>query len=397
MYMNWKIGVIVAIYNVEKYLIECIESIINQTYHNLEIILVDDGSTDSSGKICDEYETRDSRIRVIHQNNCGLIMTRYNGLQETKCEYVTFVDGDDWLDLNAYNRVADYLDGGTEIIAFGSKMYYNPNNVAAELTYFPAGNYSKQEINDVVIPNMIWNIREKNYGLYPAIWSKVAKRSLVLKSLEHAKTLDIYYGEDAAIVYPMIKEAESLVIIEDSLYYHRQREAGVLPQYISDERFMSKLFAFYSFLMEQFSDYKECQRRIDYLYIHAINLRKRIYGDYSYNDRYMFPFARVPKNSNIVLYGAGSVGQTYYDQLRRARYCNVIAWVDKNYSKYRTNGGLNVDSVETMDKLDFDYVVIAVLSLQFTKMIKRELLDKGIDEEKIVWGNCIEPENESNM
>ena len=192
MYMNWKIGVIVAIYNVEKYLIECIESIINQTYHNLEIILVDDGSTDSSGKICDEYETRDSRIRVIHQNNCGLIMTRYNGLQETKCEYVTFVDGDDWLDLNAYNRVADYLDGGTEIIAFGSKMYYNPNNMAAELTYFPAGNYSKQEINDVVIPNMIWNIREKNYGLYLAIWSKVAKRSLVLKSLEHAKTLDIY-------------------------------------------------------------------------------------------------------------------------------------------------------------------------------------------------------------
>lgn len=97
-----KISVIVPVHNVEKYLPACLDSLVGQTYRNLEIILVDDGSPDSSGKICDEYAKKDSRIRVIHKENAGVAMARNTGLECATGEYVSFVDSDDWLSKNTY-------------------------------------------------------------------------------------------------------------------------------------------------------------------------------------------------------------------------------------------------------------------------------------------------------
>lgn len=90
------ISVIVPVYNVEKYLPECVESIISQTYDNLEVILIDDGSTDRSGKICDEFAEKDSRIVVIHQKNSGVSAARNRGLDLCRGEYISFVDSDDY-------------------------------------------------------------------------------------------------------------------------------------------------------------------------------------------------------------------------------------------------------------------------------------------------------------
>ena len=97
-----KISVIVSIYNIEKYIQRAVESICAQTYSNLEIILVDDGSTDSSGRICDEYAKKDNRIRVIHKKNGGLSSARNEGIKAATGEYIAFVDGDDWVDKSMY-------------------------------------------------------------------------------------------------------------------------------------------------------------------------------------------------------------------------------------------------------------------------------------------------------
>ena len=96
--MNSLISIIVPVYNVEKYLNECIDSIIAQTYSNIEIILVNDGSTDASGKICDEYAEKDGRIKVIHQVNAGLSAARNAGMAVATGEYLYFVDSDDYVD-----------------------------------------------------------------------------------------------------------------------------------------------------------------------------------------------------------------------------------------------------------------------------------------------------------
>ena len=99
------VSVIVPIYNVEKYLEKCIESIVNQTYKNLEIILVDDGSPDNCPAICDEWAQKDSRIKVIHKKNGGLSSARNAGLEVSNGEYISFVDSDDWLDENTFEEV----------------------------------------------------------------------------------------------------------------------------------------------------------------------------------------------------------------------------------------------------------------------------------------------------
>ncbi len=108
-----KISVIVPVYNVEKYLPACLDSLVEQTYQNLEIILVDDGSTDSSGRICDEYAGKDSRIQVIHKKNAGVAMARNSGIICATGEYISFVDSDDWLAKNAYR-----------ILYWGLKKYH---------------------------------------------------------------------------------------------------------------------------------------------------------------------------------------------------------------------------------------------------------------------------------
>ncbi|MBQ7544624.1 MAG: glycosyltransferase family 2 protein [Synergistaceae bacterium] len=114
------ISVIVPVYNVEAYLSRCLDSILAQTYTNLEIILIDDGSTDNSGRICDEYAGKDSRIRVIHQENQGLAEVRNIGVREAKGEYIQFVDSDDWIDaetIETCHRMSK--EYGADIVRFG--------------------------------------------------------------------------------------------------------------------------------------------------------------------------------------------------------------------------------------------------------------------------------------
>lgn len=102
------ISVIVPIYNVEEYLPQCIRSISSQTYTELEIILVDDGSTDSGGALCDAYARQDARMKVIHKENGGLVSARKAGVNAAGGEYITFVDGDDWIAQDAYCRIMEH-------------------------------------------------------------------------------------------------------------------------------------------------------------------------------------------------------------------------------------------------------------------------------------------------
>ena len=122
--MNPQISVIVPIYNVEKYLAKCIDSIINQTLTNIEIILVNDGSTDNSRKIIDKYDKKDSRIKVIHKKNGGQGSARNAGLDIAKGEYIGFVDSDDWIDSNMYENLYNAaISNNADIVVCNRKVF----------------------------------------------------------------------------------------------------------------------------------------------------------------------------------------------------------------------------------------------------------------------------------
>ena len=123
---EYTVSVIVPIYNVEEYIDKCIESIINQTYENLEIILIDDGSTDKCPEICDAYAIKDKRIKVIHKENGGLSSARNSGLDICSGDYIAFVDGDDWIEPNTYEQMLKVLiSKNVDIVYYAVKKVYS--------------------------------------------------------------------------------------------------------------------------------------------------------------------------------------------------------------------------------------------------------------------------------
>ena len=151
---KYKISVIVPIYNVEKYLDKCIGSIIGQTYKNLEIILVDDGSTDNGLTTCRQYQKEDTRIQVIHQENVGLVAARKTGIMKATGEYIAFVDGDDWIEKNTFEiliKESDFED----ILMYGLQEDYG-YKVIDKINQIDPGQYEGNQIENI-ISNCIYN------------------------------------------------------------------------------------------------------------------------------------------------------------------------------------------------------------------------------------------------
>lgn len=379
--MEKSLCVIVPVYNVENYLKECVNSIINQTYSNLEIVLVDDGSTDSSGQLCDEFAAIDSRIKVIHQKNMGMIMARYNGIRTTECEYITFVDSDDWICLDTYETISKYMDNGYDVIAYGITKYFDKNNQSCYLDDIDEGEYYKQDIIKNVYPKMIWNIEKQRFGFTPSLCNKIMKRDCIISALEKVKDLKCNYGEDSATLYPMMLNINTLAVVKTPCYYHRMRNSGDVQQYITDTDFFIKTYKLYEYMKSEFSDDKNLLKQLDYFYIYSVGLKRRVYKDFSQDGNYMFPFKKVEKNTCVVLYGAKIVGQTFYKQIIKSDYCKLVLWVDKNYKNFNNP---EIQSVENIYKINYDYIVIAIASEAVALKVKEELIGRGIEEKKII-------------
>lgn len=378
-----QLGVVVPVYNVEKYVSECIESIINQTYQQLEIILVDDGSTDNSGSICDEYAKKDVRIKVIHQKNQGPSHARYAGVVAAESEYVTFVDADDWLDLHAYEQIVSYIKEEVDMVTYGIIRYQMEGTQFEDLNAIKAGEYARADIEKKIIPTMLWDADLHVWGLDPSLCNKVVKKELWLKQLIKVKELQIHFNEDAAVAYPMIMNMNYVIILDKCLYYHRLRADDEYPNYLKDEQFFDKLFRLYLYLKEIFKNDLSLMRELEYFYLHSIEVRLRIYGERRQRNTYTFPFDMVEKDSKVVLYGAGTVGQEFHRQVKQIGYCEIKLWVDMNYEKYLN---YDVNHPEKIVEIEsFDYVVIANASKCTADEIRKYLLNLGVEEVKILW------------
>ena len=384
--MDQKLSVIVPVFNCEQYLQKCIDSISGQTYKNIEIILVDDGSVDLSGAICDAYEKRDQRVIVIHQKNKGLIRARLSGAERASGEYITFVDGDDWIAPDAYMKMLALVENH-DVAVSGIYRYYGDFKIKEDIPMLPAGYYDKKKIGEQIIPNMLWSNKRDLWELDPSLCTKVFRKELFLRFLRKAADLDIYFGEDSAVIFPLVLNVDSVVITHDSYYYHRLRKKEDMPVYLKEKGFFEKLFSLYDYLKKEFSQsiYQETlYLQLEHFYINAVQLKQQCFLDYQEIKETVFPFWDIPKGAEVVLYGAGEVGKQYYKQNERYHFCNIVLWADQNYQDLRGEEK-NIVSPDCIQASSMDYILIAVKSAGLAQEIREILLEKEIPEEKIIW------------
>lgn len=232
--MNKFLSVIVPVYNVEDYLHKCVDSIINQTFNDLEIILVNDGSSDTSPQICDHYAKKDIRVKIIHQQNAGVSVARNNGIEAATGDYVTFVDSDDWLEPTMYENMSTItqLEQSSDIVMCDFTNIKNNSKEEISVS-IRKGFYSKLQIIDELYPTLL--VTEK-LGRLPivSVWSCLFKRSLLLDNniLFDAKLM---YSEDYLFMAEVMICTNSFYYLKGNyLYNYRQYEESRSKKFHSD-------------------------------------------------------------------------------------------------------------------------------------------------------------------
>lgn len=213
---TYQISVIVPVYNTEAYLGKCVESLMAQEYRSLEIILVNDGSTDNSGKICEEYAKKDSRVKVLHKENGGLISAWKAGVEESSGEYLSFVDSDDWVDPAMIYEMACCLTGNDrEIISSDYVIEHGDGSRQYVWQQLPAGVYEKEKLAGI-LPGLLG--QEKRYVCMSRCMKLISRR-LVEDNCKYCNPA-IRMGEDTTIMLPALIDCQRLVIMDHKAYYH---------------------------------------------------------------------------------------------------------------------------------------------------------------------------------
>ncbi len=214
-----EISIIVPVYKVERYLRQCLDSILGQTFGDWECILVDDGSPDGCPQLCDEYAARDPRFRVIHRTNGGLSAARNSGLREARGRYIGFVDSDDWVAPQMFERLYELItEHGTDMAQVGFRKEYvghaSPKRLVEQVEVADRKRIVRENIYDDRLPNYMWN--------------KLFRREVINSEFPEGKVF-----EDMAAINRWACDIRSAVLAPDTLYHYRMRKSGIINTQIS--------------------------------------------------------------------------------------------------------------------------------------------------------------------
>lgn len=373
------LSIIVPVYNASEYLEQCIESILRQSYKDIELILVDNNSTDNSLSICKEYENDDSRVRVLEENERGPFFARKKGVLAAVGEYITFVDADDFIAETSLSMAVEDIKSKIDVICFNIYRYFDENNIRLDSNWKVHCIYDKEDLINEIYSQMLWNKSSNSFGVDPTLCCKIIKSSLYKNIFERISGLNFHYGEDVAIIYPLLLMADTVSVHSEAYYYHRQRPNRELPSYIKENKYLDNLYTLYVYLRQELKKMPCMQQQLDLFYINSVNLAKKKYEIMDLSKSFLFPFDKVNKDEKVIIYGSGVVGTQYVKQNNQLNYCQIVLWVDK-YSKKS-----GVSPIEDIMNHPFDKVVIAIEDEKTKENIKNELLRLGIDDKCIIF------------
>lgn len=375
--MDPLVSIIVPVYNVENYIAECIESIQKQTYRNLQIILVDDGSTDQSGGICDEYAKHDQRIKVIHQSNGGLVAARKRGLELAEGKYIGFVDGDDSIAPDMYQSLVNELEAsGADFV--DSALWEKGKKLVAKVQGLINISQKDEKIK------FLETVLEPGNLVYPSTCTKLFRAELIVKCYMQIAE-DNQIGEDLINLCICVLESNKVALVDSAYYYYRVRNDSMIhSKKRNGIKEQLKLYGGICEVLTTYNCYQELKEAMDrflwpriFMYVeekvHYFQLRKYSFGDVD-----------MLQGKKIVVYGAGRVGRDYYAQICRYTDCKVAAWMDAcpeqyNYPHIRLYG------IDDLDSIDFDLLLIAVKDAETAGVICNQLIARGVQKNKIYW------------
>lgn len=377
-----KVSVIIPIYNVEQYVEQCVRSVMNQTLRDIEIICVDDGSTDASGEICDKLQNEDDRVKVLHKKNGGLVSARKAGMRLATSEYVGFVDGDDWVETEFYQDLYEAMITYDVSMVESGIIDQSEYMMTARKGKLDTGIYEKEEFLTNIAPYLIYDGLFFSGGVISiSACNKLFKKEAFERVYQK---LDDRYSmfEDVVSVYSYLMTYMSVYVINKAYYHYRVNAVSIKrKKYDNMPSILRSHCQVFNYFIERLNYVNTYKEQIDYFKLYSLFSSRMDLFDLP--DKKMIPYGGVTKADNIVLYGAGMMGINLYRYLVEEHQYKVVAWIDRDYqylSKY-----FPVVSPESIEMYEDAVIIIAALKTSAVESIRDYLRKKGIENSRIRW------------
>ena len=421
-----KVSIIIPVYNVDKYLADCLDSVINQTLKEVEIICVNDGSMDSSASILKQYSCDYTNITIINQENQGLSCARNVGVLYAKGEYIYFLDSDDRIEAYAMEEMYNlaHKDALDVLYIDGRAVYENEKLMETFPQYETA--YRRKSSYDAItrgIELFSHMIENSEYCVQASL--QFIKREY-LKRINLKFYPGILYEDNLFNFYCMLQTEKVRhvniayfirLIREDSIMTSSKKYPNFHGHYITyfemlkfvddnseklERKFLKSIYividsiiwVMRNMYLYNLSD-EDKEKTSEFLPTGQYRIEKLLGKISMYtNTQYPFPFYLLPPQSKIVLYGAGNIGKRYFQQLKEGKYAEIVKWVDKQFYTLREEG-FPVDNVESISDVEYDFVFISIADDEIASEIICNLKQMGVTDQRIIWSGedyCIKSE-----
>lgn len=230
---NILVSIIVPVYRVEQYIDECLASLVDQTYRNIEILLIDDGSTDNSGRKCDAWGKTDDRIRVFHKENEGLGLTRNYGLERARGDYVVFQDSDDYIALDMIEKMLSEREKVDADTVIGGHYKFNEHKILYTERYEYAVYYGGQ-VGDRLLPRFVGSMPDKKDGLFQTAWCKLYSLKIIRENGLKFVSEREWISEDMVFQLDYFRCSKTAVVLSEALYFYRENNSSLTGKYHAD-------------------------------------------------------------------------------------------------------------------------------------------------------------------
>ncbi len=379
------LSVIVPVYNTEKYLPRCLESILGQSLQDMEILCVDDGSTDASPAILERYARKDPRVHVIRKENGGLVSARKAGVKAAKGRYIGYVDSDDWIERDMYEKLCGYASE-TQADMVSSGYLYEGGYITTHYDDVPEGLYGREEM-EYLREHAIYHTSKKEVGIRGSLCCKIFLAEKFRK-VQLGIPEEISMSEDKLCILSYLLCCERVAVKKEAYYHYMLHEESMVHK--PDPGYLLKVNGVYQYLLKLYAHplFTGSMRMQSELYITEL-LYKGINTRLGFENRNLLwidPYwlCEIPHGSKVVLYGGGELGEAYRRQLGSRKDLSFVGCMDFNCEKYR-EGPMPASGPESFSQTGYDVVVITIKNPRKAGEVKEQLMEAGISGQKIRW------------